>query len=413
MQSGREYGKIKPIPETDSQEKEPMKILITTDLFTTQTNGVVRSVKNLRRELIALGHEVRILTLSEGSYSYRLGNVYYIRSLPLGAVYPDVRMPTSFRHKLMRQLIAWRPDVIHSQCEFFSFQFAHYISKRTGAPIVHTYHTLYEQYVGYVMPVKELGDVTVSNLSRLRLKRVRRIIAPTRKVEETLRGYGLTAPISVVPSGIKLEQHKFRFSAAERCRKRQALGIGENDRVLVNIGRLGYEKNLQELVRFFAPVCRDNPHLFFLIVGDGPAREKLQKLAQELGVENRVIFTGMVPPAQVQHYYQLGDIFVSASTSETQGLTYIEAAANGLPLLCRKDPCLDGVLLPGENGYDYTDEAQFRTALETMLGQDDWRTEAGKCSEQVAAGYSIQNFGRNVEKIYQEVIGQRSAMEET
>ncbi len=379
-----------------------MKILITTDLFTTDTNGVVTSVKNLRRELTALGHEVRILTLSEGSYSYRLGNVYYIRSLPLGAVYPDVRMATAYRHRLIRQLMDWRPDVIHSQCEFFSFQFAHYIAKHTGAPIVHTYHTLYEQYVGYVMPVKELGDITVSNLSRLRLKRVRRIIAPTKKVEQTLRGYGLKAPISVVPSGIKLEQHAFRLGAAERMKRRKALGIGSEDRVLLNIGRLGHEKNIDELIRFFA--AAHQKHLVFLIVGDGPAREKLEALARELGVQDKVIFTGMVPPSQVQQYYQLGDMFVSASTSETQGLTYIEAAANGLPLLCRQDPCLDGVLLQGENGYAYTDAQSFQQGLHAVLADESWREQAGKRSEQIAEDFSTQAFGRKIEKIYQEVI---------
>ena len=379
-----------------------MRILITTDLFTTDTNGVVTSVKNLRRELTALGHEVRVLTLSEGSYSYRLGNVYYIRSLSLGAVYPDVRMATAYHHRLVRQLIAWHPDVIHSQCEFFSFQFAHYIAKHTGAPIVHTYHTLYEQYVGYVLPMKELGDVAVSNLSRLRLKRVRRVIAPTKKVEETLLGYGLQAPISVVPSGIKLEQHAFRLSSAERSKRRQALGIDPEDRVLLNIGRLGHEKNLDELIRYFA--AAEQEHLVFLIVGDGPAREKLEKLACELGVQAKVIFAGMVPPSQVQQYYQLGDVFVSASTSETQGLTYIEAAANGLPLLCRQDPCLDGVLLQGENGYAYTDELGFRQGMDALLSDAVGRMAAGKRSEEIAAGFSTQAFGRKIEKIYREVI---------
>lgn len=198
-----------------------MKILITTDLFTTETNGVVTSVKNLRRELERQGHEVRILTLSEGIYSYRIGNVYYIRSLSLEKVYPDVRMATSYHHRLIRQLVVWRPDVIHSQCEFFTFQFAHYISKHTDAPIVHTYHTLYEQYARYVLPVKELGNFAVKRLSRLRLKRVRRVIAPTKKVEQTLRSYGLRAPICVVPGGIRLEQHMKPMGAGERETRRR------------------------------------------------------------------------------------------------------------------------------------------------------------------------------------------------
>lgn len=380
-----------------------MKILITTDLYTTDTNGVVTSVKNLYDELIARGHEIRILTLADGMHSYRIGDIFYIRSVPIGAIYPDVRMATSYHHRLIRQLVDWRPDVIHSQCEFFSFQFARYIAKETGAPIVHTYHTLYEQYAAYVLPVKGAGEKAVGTLSRLRLKNVQRIIAPTRKVENALRAYGITVPISVVPSGIRLEQHKLRLSADERATKRQELGIGEQDRVLLNIGRLGTEKNLDELLTLFAGVAAHTENLKFLIVGDGPAKAGLEKQAAELGISDLVIFTGMVPPSQVQRYYQLGDVFVSASTSETQGLTYVEAAANGLPLLCRQDPCLQGVMIRGENGYDYTDAAGFEQGLEAILGDAQWRQAAAKRSEQIAKAFSKDAFATAVEGIYRSV----------
>ena len=117
-------------------QPEKRKILITTDLYTTNTNGVVTSVQNLFDVLTEKGHDVRILTMSADFHSHRDGPVYYIRSLPLGAVYPDVRMPLPFRHRLIQEIINWKPDVIHSQCEFFSFQFASHISRITGAPIV-------------------------------------------------------------------------------------------------------------------------------------------------------------------------------------------------------------------------------------------------------------------------------------
>ena len=120
-----------------------MKILITTDLFTTSTNGVVTSVRNLWDELREKGHDVRILTLSGDRESYKEGPVYYIKSVSIGFVYPDVRMPISYRNALIDELIEWKPDVIHSHCEFFSFQFAKRIARMTGAPLVHTYHTLY------------------------------------------------------------------------------------------------------------------------------------------------------------------------------------------------------------------------------------------------------------------------------
>lgn len=380
-----------------------MKILITTDLYTTDTNGVVTSVKNLWDELKKKGHDVRILTMSDTLKSHKDGDVYYIRSMPIG-VYPDLRMPLSYRHRLIRELILWKPDVIHSQCEFFSFQFAKRIARLTGAPMVHTYHTLYEQYVTYLVPSKRLGNLIVRAVSKNRLRQVQKVIAPTRKVEDALHSYGINTTICVIPSGICLTQHQKHLSEEQRILKRQELGIHENNTVLINLGRLGTEKNIDELLQFFSKAVEDNHELLFLIVGDGPARVQLEKKSEELGIKEYVIFTGMVPPSEVQDYYQLGDIFVSASTSETQGLTYIEAAANGLPLLCRKDLCLQDVLHQGENGYEYTNIDEFLDYIDAILENPDWRMIAGKKSEEIASGFDKSAFGNKVEKLYESVV---------
>ena len=386
-------------------QETKMKILITTDLYTVSTNGVVTSVQNLFDELTAKGHDVRILTISDTLHSHKEGAVYYIRSVPLKAVYPDLRMPTSYRHKLIQEIIDWKPDVVHSQCEFFSYQFAARISKITGAPLVHTYHTLYEQYLtSYVVPSKRLGDYLAKVLSRQRLKRVTTLIAPTQKVENTLQGYGMRSPISVVPSGISLEQHHQRLSPEQRMEKRRSLGIADEDQVLLNLGRLGGEKNLGELLELFAEARKQNENLKFLIVGDGPAKADLEQQAKKLGIAEHVIFTGMVPPSEVQNYYQLGDVFVSASTSETQGLTYIEAAANGLPLLCRQDDCLADVLQEGENGYEYTSAEEFLNAIDAVMDDQEWRAAAAKRSEEIAAMFDKKNFGEAIENIYESVL---------
>ncbi|MBP3683710.1 MAG: glycosyltransferase family 4 protein [Oscillospiraceae bacterium] len=382
-----------------------LKILITTDLYTVSTNGVVTSVQNLFDELTALGHDVKILTISDTIHSRKEGAVYYIRSMPLKAVYPDLRMPISFRHKLIQEIIDWKPDVVHSQCEFFSYQFASRIARITGAPLVHTYHTLYEQYLtSYIIPSKRAGDFLAKYLSRGRLRKVDTLVAPTQKVENTLHNYGMRAPISVVPSGISLEQHFQRLTPEQRREKRLALGIREEDRVLLNLGRLGGEKNLGELLELFAEARQKNDNLKFLIVGDGPAKEDLEKQAKKLGVAEYVIFTGMVPPSEVQNYYQLGDVFVSASTSETQGLTYIEAAANGLPLLCRQDDCLADVLQEGENGYEYTSAAEFLHAIDAVMEDPQWREAAAKRSEEIAATFDKKAFGEAIESIYESVL---------
>lgn len=382
-----------------------MKILITTDLYTTNTNGVVTSVRNLMEELTKKGHEIRVLTVSEKLKSHQQDNIYYIKSLPLGAVYPDVRMPLSYHHhRFIQELIDWKPDLIHSQCEFFSYQFAGYISRKTGAPIVHTYHTLYEQYVTYVFPSQRLGAYLVGKLSKYRLRKAEVVVAPTAKVENVLKSYGLHNPIHVVPSGIALEQHKQRITEEERSERRSQLGIPEDALVLINLGRLGTEKNLTELVELLAVVRAHNGKVMLLIVGDGPARKELEETAARLGVQDAVVFAGMVDPSQVYAYYQLGDVFVSASTSETQGLTYVEAAANGLPLLCRRDPCLDGVLVEGRNGWEYEAEEEFCDIIDAILRHPERCRTAGTESEQIAESFDKQNFAEQIETIYETVV---------
>jgi len=380
-----------------------MKILITTDLYTTATNGVVTSVKNLYGELKDKGHDVRILTISESAHSYREGDVYYIRSMPF-AVYPNVRMPLSYRHPLIKELVEWCPDVIHSQCEFFTLEFAKYLAKKTKAPLIHTYHTLYEQYASYMIPNKRLGRFVVRKASKIRLKSVSRIVVPTKKVEQALHGYDISNPISVVPSGIKLDQHKVRITKEERDQKRAALGISNDSHVIINLGRLGAEKNLSELIDYFSRVAAKMDDLYFLIVGDGPAKDQLEKQSEELGIADRVIFTGMISPTQVHEYYQLADVFVSASTSETQGLTYVEAAANGLPLICRRDPCIDGVVVDGENGYQYDNEDDFTAKLLLALRDSVWRERAKKKSEAIASMYDKKTFGCALEEIYKSLV---------
>lgn len=382
-----------------------MKILITTDLYTTATNGVVTSVKNLKEALTDRGHEVRILTVSEKRESYTNGDdEYYIKSLSLEWVYPNVRMPYSYHNDIIKEIIEWKPDIIHSQCEIFSMRFAKIISKKTKAPIVHTYHTMYEDYVGYVIPFERLGKWMVKFLSNQLLKKVSIVVAPTRKVENLLKDYGLKKEIHVVPTGISLDKHKETMDDSERLERRRALGIKDDEFVLISLGRLGNEKNTDELIRFFANVQKRHKHVKFLIVGDGPNRENLENLAAKLGVEDKIIFTGMVSPNEVQKYYKLGDLYVSASTSETQGLTYAEAAANKLPLLCREDPVLKDIIVSGQNGYEYTNEDDFDRSLEFIMNNPEWRREAGEESTIIANAFDNNTFAESIEELYESLV---------
>ena len=376
-----------------------MKILITSDLFEATINGVVTSVKNLERELTAQGHEVKILTVSNSCVSYQKENVYYIMSVPSG-IYPDIRIPVSRGNEYVRELIAWKPDVIHSQCEFFTFGYAKRIAKETCAVLLHTYHTLYEQYTEYIPIGKSIGRAALGNWMRMRLKPVNMIIAPTKKVEKMLREYEMEQDITVIPSGIEIQKFMEKENNIVSKEIREKYGIEEEKKVILSLGRLGFEKRIEELLFGMQEILKTRKDVILMIVGGGPARESLEKTARELGIEASVRFTGMVLPEETKDYYQMADIFACASTSETQGLTYIEAMASGLPLVCRKDDCLDGVLEEGKNGFTYETLEEFAAGIVTLINQKNVYENAVIRSRQIAEEFGTKRFGTRVESCY-------------
>lgn len=377
-----------------------MKILLTSDWYTGAVNGVVTSLLNLRRGLEERGNEVRILTLSPTAHSWSADGVTYIGSLNVGIVYPGARVRTAFGGAFLRELMDWHPDVVHSNCEFSTFFMARHIAERLHIPLVHTYHTVYENYTHYFCPSEGLGQQLAGRFSRWIAGYTDCVIVPTEKVSRLLMNYGVSTPIRVIPTGI--EQSNFTATREEGMDIRAALGIPQETTVMVSVGRLAKEKNCGELLQLLSSV-RDLP-VMLLLVGDGPVRSDLEKKTGELGISDRVIFTGMVPSEEVGRYYQAGDIFVSASTSETQGLTYIEALSVGLPMLCRADECLEGVILDHRNGWQYHTLAEAVVRIRQFLKHPELRASMSVASSEIGHRYSVPGFAKQVDEVYQEQI---------
>ena len=378
-----------------------MKILLTSDTYIPAVNGVVTSLLTLRRELTRRGHQVRVLTLSGDSRGWQADGVYAMGSLDAGRIYPGARLRTPALSTPLAQLIAWCPDVVHSQCEFSTFGLAKRIAKACGAPLIHTYHTVYEDYTHYFSPSRRWGRWMVKTFTRYITARTDGVIAPSGKVRELLEGYGVRAPIRVIPTGIDLDRFAVRPAPDQLARRRAELGIPEGRTVLLYMGRLAREKSIDLLLECRADLG-DAP-VTLLLAGGGPDETRLRERAAALGLQApAVVFAGMVPPREVPLFYHLGDVFVSASASETQGLTYFEAMAAGLPLVCRADPCLDGVLTDGSNGWQYTSAAGRDSALRALLANPALRRAMGRCSEQTAEQFSAARFARQVEALYRE-----------
>lgn len=356
------------------------------------------SVLSLIAGLTAMGHEVRILTLSRNLHTFSDDNVTYVGSIGAGKIYPNARFKVKRAGAAVRELVEWHPDVVHSQCELCTFRMARRIAQKSGAPLIHTYHTVYEDYTHYFSPSERIGRRLVALFSRHVLSKVDQVIVPTDKVRDLLISYGVKKPIMTIPTGLKLDRFR-RSGDSERRRIRQRFGIRNDDIALIYLGRLAEEKNVEEILTFFSR--QKNGHLRMLVVGDGPDRKTIEDTAWSLGLEGRVMFTGMVPPEEVGSYYSAGDIFVCASQSETQGLTYIEAMAAGLPLLCRNDLCLQEVVIEGVNGYTYDTEQEFQYYLKKLAGDQEHRHKLGaNASRHALDEFSEKRFADAVAALY-------------
>lgn len=377
-----------------------MKVLITTEFYLPATNGVVISVLNLRKALSQNGHEVRILTISNVASSYYIDNCYYIKA-DRRQLYPDSFVSLNTRDKLVDAAIAWHPDIIHSQCEAFTLLFAKRIAKACDIQIVHTCHTFFPDYGHYFSRFERLWMVLVKWYCRIALRKIKTIIAPSQKVIDMLTDdFHMKNEIKLVPTGLDLDEFSVQVEENEIKNFRQKLGIDENDTVLVTVGRLCKEKSISDLLNYFSSYCANGKKVKLVIVGEGPEHETISDKVQELGIQDSVIFTGFIEQIRMPLIYKASDALVSASHSETQGLTYYEALASGIPLICMFDPCLEQILQEGKNGYFYTDERSFATAIE-QIADPAKKIFLNKQATTSVMRYGLSQFGTTIQSIYE------------
>ena len=383
---------------------EGMKILITTDWYKPVINGVVTSVVTLKEQLEGLGCRVRVVTLSGNGHAYRDGDVYYLPSVNASRIYPGARAVCP-PCRGIGEILAWKPDLIHSQCEFSSFLIAKWIGERLRIPIVHTYHTVYEDYTHYFSAGRPWGKQAAAIFSRFILERTDRVIVPTKKVAGLLAGYGVDRPMEVIPTGIRTERFapakggpEAEKQLAERKRIRQSLGIGEGQVMLLALGRLAREKNLEEHITFFGRM--NELGLELVIAGDGPEREALEELAGQQDGKERIHFAGMIPFEETPALYHAADLFVCASQSETQGITYLEALSCGLPVVCRKDACVEGIVRDGQNGYTYESQEEFAAFCRLLAADGERRRRFGASALETGRKFDAGHFGEQVLQAY-------------
>ena len=310
------------------------------------------SIRTLTHALREKGHTVYIFTPSdprcegqpEDEDIFRLPSipVYFVRDYRAGYIFPP---------HILKKIKKLNLDIVHTQTEFPLGFLGKLVSTTEGIPMVHTYHTMYEDYVHYIGGGHIISKNMAREFSCAFCNTAMAVIAPTHKTEQLLSGYGVTKPISIIPTGINTAHfRKENFDAAEILALRESLGLKADTPVIISIGRIAKEKSIDVVISALPKLIEKLPEVQMVIVGEGNEIENLRNFAESLGVGAHVMFTGGKPWDEIGKYYQLGNVFCSASVSETQGLTFAEAMAGGIPVVAKKDECIENIITDGETG---------------------------------------------------------------
>lgn len=336
-----------------------MNIGLFTDTYFPQVSGVATSIKTLRDELIAEGHHVYIFTTSDPrAHDDPHDGIYRFASVPFVS-FKDRRIAYSGWFKAVHIAKKLQLDIVHNQTEFSLGVMGKFVAKQLHIPCLHTYHTMYQDYLHYIANGRILKPKDVSKLAHLYLKNMDGVIAPSERVLDTLNSYGVESPIKIIPTGVNLRVYQHRDTKEQRLALRENLGYQPDTPVLLSLSRLAFEKNIQELVASMPDILAKEPRAQLLIVGDGPARKSLERQTREMKLRDHITFVGEVKNENVPHYYQMADVFVSASDSESQGLTYDEALASDLPIVVRRNAYTDELIDDPAIGISFQKRADF------------------------------------------------------
>ena len=389
-----------------------MRIGLFSDTYLPDINGVATSVETLRKALEEHGHDVFVIANHKGLiHLKREGNILRLPGLELKWLY-GYAMSSPLQIKAKEEIRMMNLDVIHVHTEFGVGIFARTIAKDLGIPVVTTYHTMYEDYTHYfneldIEMVERMLKALASNLSKLAHNNAQVVISPSEKTKETLESYGLTAPIHVIPTGIDLKQYNVENVDRKLVADlKEKFGIKEDDRVVVYIGRIADEKSIDVAIRGFEKCAKTDSKYKFMIVGGGPSLNDLKQLAIRLGIEDSVIFTDKQSREFVPALYQCGEAFVSCSTSETQGMTYIEAMSSSLPVFARKDDVLLDLIDEGKSGF-YIEEDTFSDKLmEYFSYSKEKREEMKNYARSKVLCYDTEVFYKRVLACYEQAYAQ-------
>lgn len=384
-----------------------MRLGIFTNNYLPLVGGVSTAVEAIRRFVEARGHEVYIFAPRYTGYREHDPRVIRYPSVP-ALTHPDFALPIPFSPSIADRIRGLDLDLVHAQHPFLLGQTARRVARHLHRPLVFTYHTRYEKYAHYVPLHRRVVERKAIEWSTAFANQADLVIAPSRAVRALLAERGVIRPIEVIPTGVEVT----RYAPGDRAASRRALGLPLEAPIALYLGRLDREKNVGFLLEAFDRVVRHRPEARLVLVGRGAHEAVLRRLARGLAAGERVHFAGPATADEAVRYYQAADLFVFASTTETQGLVVAEAMAAGLPVVAVRAPGVEELVQDGVTGFLVPeDPAAFALAVDTLLADEARRRGFGERAREAVRDYAAERTGSRLLALYEALIAGRPAGE--
>jgi glycosyltransferase involved in cell wall biosynthesis len=386
-----------------------MRILMISDVYFPRINGVSTSIQTFRRGLHAAGHET-ILIAPEypGAPADHETTILRVPSRGVPRDPEDRAMKLGALRALRAEVERLEPDLVHIQTPFIAHYQGTALARALRLPVVETYHTYFEEYLHHYVPLMPRAVMrfvarrfTVSQCNVLDA-----LVVPSRAMEQALLDYGVRCPMHIIPTGMEME----RFAGGDGQRFREQLGIAPGQPVLVHVGRIAHEKNIEFLFRMFARVVRGKPDAVFIVAGEGPALASCKAYVRSLGIAQHVRFVGYLSrERELLDCYRAGDLFVFSSRTETQGLVLLEAMALGVPVVSTAHMGTADIMNPQRGArVAPDDEAEFANIVVQLLEDVPRRAAMSAEARAYAATWSASAMADRLAGLYSEVLGQAS-----
>ncbi len=378
-----------------------MKIGIFTETFLPQVNGVVTSMCNINRVLMKKGHEVSIFTVGEGPTEIDGYKVHRFRGATFKP-YPEYSflLPD---HSQWAFLVKQPLDIIHSRTPFPLGVMAKQLSKKLEIPIVGTFDTPISDYIHYV-PILGSIQPTKYILSNIAKKWLRYyygmcdvLTVPSETTKQRLVKEGFEVDIEVVSNGV--DTKKFNTKNFDKALKKS---ICANDELFIlHVGRITKEKNVVFLVKTVEKILKKRK-LKLVIAGSGPLLPKLKHYVSSKNLSENILFTGYLTQEELQKYYATADLFLTASTVETQGIVLLESMSSGTPVIGVDKGAIPELVKDSYNGFLFGEnDIEKLTSLIENYSKN--RSLSQNCIKTVET-HTIESVGNQVERLYKQVI---------